>query len=177
MLNAMVLSALHLGRMTLDNAGVQVNNHLHLRDAVGGIMAALQAPTHVVDRQVFNIGHHNLTASQVAEAIRDVLGGGIQISPSGGVPDLHHYRICLHKARDALNFCPQESLAVGVQDVLAALLACSGRQGLHMGRWIQEVLAQGREARMFIEHAGISACAPARAWPTSARTKTQLTLQ
>lgn len=154
MVNAMVLSALRLRQITLDNQGVQCRGHVHLSDAVSGIVAALTASPCVVSRQIFNISHHNLSALQVAEVIRMVLGGQVRLNPQGGVPDLHHHRPTYQKAQDLLGYAPQVGLSAAVQELVDALgpgTASEPPEALAM-RWIREILAQGREERAALEY-------------------------
>ena len=159
MLHAMVLSALRLHRITLDNQGIQFRGHLHLRDAVSGILTALQAPADVVCRQVFNISHHAVSAAALADVVRNALGGAVLIVPEGGTPDLHHHRPSYRKAQELLGFRPEVGLHAGVRELIDALdpgvLGESAE--VRTMRWIHEVLAQGREARAAIERtAGFS---------------------
>lgn len=154
MVNAMVLSALRLRQITLDNRGMQYRGHVHLSDAVGGIMAALTAPAEVVSRQIFNISHHNVSAVCVAEVIGLALGGQVRINPEGGVPDHHHHRPNYRKAQEILGYAPQISLADSVRELIDALglaPATEAPEALVM-RWIHEILAQGREERAALEY-------------------------
>lgn len=159
MVNAMVLSALRLRLITLDNHGVQCRGHLHLSDAIGGILATLNAPTSAMHRQVFNISHHNVSAVEVAEMIRSVLGTQVHIQPLGGTPDLHHHRPTYRKAQDLLGYQPQVSLASGIQDLVDSLDTGVTTESpeTHAMRWIHEVLAQGKEAQIAIEHTAVFA--------------------
>jgi nucleoside-diphosphate-sugar epimerase len=155
--NAMVLSALRLHQITLDNHGVQCRGHLHLSDAVLGILAALHAPTGVVSRQVFNISHHSASAAAVADAVRAELGGAVRINSVGGTQDLHHHRPCYRKAQELLGFQPEVSLNKGIRELIDALDPNVGSEPAEARtmRWIHEVLAQGREAKAAIEHTAV----------------------
>jgi nucleoside-diphosphate-sugar epimerase len=173
--NAMVLSALRLRCITLDNHGVQHRGHVHLTDAVAGILAALEASTCVVSRQVFNISHHDVAAAEVAEVIRAALGGRVQIKPQGGAPDLHHHRPGYRKAHECLGYQPKVTLAAGVQDLLDGLDpgATTEPPEVHAMRWMHEVLAQGREATAAIERTAVFA----RTMRPLSRLSSSLTLQ
>jgi nucleoside-diphosphate-sugar epimerase len=142
--NAMVLSALRLHQITLD-------------DAVLGILAALHAPTGVVSRQVFNISHHSASAAAVADAVRAELGGAVRINSVGGTQDLHHHRPCYRKAQELLGFQPEVSLNKGIRELIDALDPNAGSEPAEARtmRWIHEVLAQGREAKAAIEHTAV----------------------
>lgn len=157
LVNAMVLSALRLRQITLDNHGVQCRGHLHLNDAVSGILAALHAPVGVVSRQIFNISHHNVSAAAVAEAVRAELGGAVRIISEGGAPDLHHHRPSYRKAQELLGYRPEISLQTGVRELSNALdpIAVSEPAEARTMRWIHEVLAQGREAKAAIEQTAV----------------------
>ena len=159
LVNAMALSALRLRRITLDNEGLQCRGHVHLDDAVAGILAALNAPVGAVFRQIFNISHHNVAAREVAEVIRSALGGQVQVQPWGGAPDLHHHRPTFRKAQEVLGYQPMVSLTTGIQDLIDALDPGIGAEPpeAHAMRWIHEVLAQGREAKVAIEHTAVFA--------------------
>lgn len=157
LVNAMVLSALRLRQITLDNHGAQCRGHLHLHDAVLGILAALQAPTGVVSRQIFNISHHNVSAAAVADVVRAELGGAVQILPEGGAPDLHHHRPSYGKAQELLAYQPEITLRDGIRELIEALDpgALTESAEARTMRWIHEVLALGREAKAAIEHTAV----------------------
>ncbi|MEX8495706.1 NAD-dependent epimerase/dehydratase family protein [Sphaerotilus sp.] len=164
MVHAMVLSALRLRQITLDNQGLQCRGHVHLSDAVSGLMAVLAAPAGVVSRQIFNISHHNVNAAQVAEVIRSALGGQIHVNLLGGARDLHHHRPSHHKAQELLGYRPQVELSEGIRELIDALdpgLSTEPPEARVM-RWIHEVLAQGREAKAAIEHTAVFDRMPAR---------------
>jgi nucleoside-diphosphate-sugar epimerase len=173
--NAMALSALRLRCITLDNHGVQCRGHVHLTDAVSGILAALAAPVRVVSRQVFNISHHDVTTAEVAEVIRSTLGGAVQIKPQGGAPDLHHHRPGYRKAQECLGYQPRVTLAAGVQDLLDGLDpgVTTEPPEVHAMRWMHEILAQGREAAAAIERTAVFA----RTMRPLSRLSSGLTLQ
>jgi len=175
MVHAMVLSALRLHQITLDNQGMQFRGHVHLSDAVNGLMAVLMAPTGVVSRQIFNISHHNVSAAQVADVIRSALGGQIRVNLQGGAPDLHHHRPSYRKAQELLGYCPQVALNEGIRELIDALdpgLSTEPPEVRAM-RWIHEVLAQGREANAAIERTAVFDRMPAR----MARAAGSLTVQ
>ena len=176
-INAMVLSALRLRCITLDNHGVQYRGHVHLADAVAGIVAALEAPARVVSRQVFNISHHDVTTAEVAEVIRSALGERVQIKPQGGAPDLHDHRPGYRKAHECLGYQPKVTLAAGIQDLLDGLDpgATTEPPEVHATRWMHEVLAQGREATAAIERTAVFAMA--RPMWSRSRLNSSLTLQ
>jgi nucleoside-diphosphate-sugar epimerase len=157
LVNAMVLSALRLRQITLDSHGAQCRGHVHLSDAVSGIMAALHAPTCVVSRQIFNISHHNVSAAAVADVIRAEMAGAVQIIAEGGAPDLHHHRPSYRKAQELLGYQPALALRDGVRELIDALDpgALTEPAEARTMRWIHEVLAQGREARAAIEHTAV----------------------
>jgi nucleoside-diphosphate-sugar epimerase len=176
MFNAMVLSALRLRQITLDNRGMQYRGHVHLSDAVGGIMAALTAPAAVVSRQIFNISHHNVSAAQVAEVIGMALDGQVRIHPAGGVPDLHHHRPNCRKAHELLGYAPQIALGDAVQELFDALglaPATEAPEALVM-RWIHEILAQGREERAALEYTTVYERDSARQRMSGSRTSLTL---
>jgi nucleoside-diphosphate-sugar epimerase len=157
LVNAMVLSALRLRQITLDNHGAQCRGHVHLGDAVAGILAALNAPTGVVSRQIFNISHHNASAAAVADVVRAELGGTVRIIPEGGASDLHHHRPCCRKAQELLGYRPELTLRDGIRELIDALDPCASAEPAEARtmRWIHEVLAQGREAKAAIEHTAV----------------------
>ena len=157
MVHAMVLSALRLRRITLDNHGMQCRAHLHLSDAVSGILAALQAPADVVRRQIFNISHHAVSAATLADVVKGALGSAVQILPEGGAPDLHHHRPSYRKAQELLGFRPEVGLYAGVRELIEVLEpgALGESAEARTMRWIHEVLAQGKEAQAAIERTAV----------------------
>lgn len=101
-----------------------LRSYLHVRDAVEGIILALQAPEDKVRGQAFNLGSEagNCTKDEIASLIlkrlpetrvryKDMTFGG----------DMRDIRVSFEKVRNQLGFKARYSLDDGVREVLHAL--------------------------------------------------------
>jgi len=152
-LNDFVASALITGRVLIKSDGTPWRPIVHIRDIIGAIICALDAPRDVIHNQIFNVGRteENYRVSELAEMVtRVVPGSNLEYAPGGG-PDKRCYRVTCEKIHRALpNFRPQWTALKGAQELYeayrSALLTASD---LDSGRFIrirhvQRLLEAGR---------------------------------
>jgi nucleoside-diphosphate-sugar epimerase len=96
---------------------------VHIRDIIGAILAALEAPREAVHNQTFNVGRNeeNYRISELAEIVAQVVpGAGIDYAPGGG-PDLRCYRVNFDKIGRLLpGFRPQWTARKGAEELYQA---------------------------------------------------------
>ena len=103
--------------------GAQLRPNLHIADMVRAYECLLEAPAHLIDGQVFNIGFENRSVADIARLVRDTLAVGdvtIETVPSG---DLRSYHINADKIRDVLGFMPQRTIGDAVRSLADAYKA------------------------------------------------------
>jgi len=109
-LNDLVASALTTGRIYIKSDGTPWRPIVHIRDIIGAVIAALDAPRDVVHNQTFNVGRNdeNFRVRELAEIVAAVVPNcRIEYAPGGG-PDLRCYRVSFDKINRMLpSFRPQ----------------------------------------------------------------------
>jgi nucleoside-diphosphate-sugar epimerase len=121
MLNRMTMSAVQERKITLHGGGLQWRPHVHVRDLVRAIVAALRVVSSQVHAEIFNISHSNLRVLSIAEMVREVVGSDVSIISDGGRPDTASYQLDCSKARHQLGWRHYESICSGTYEVAAAL--------------------------------------------------------
>jgi nucleoside-diphosphate-sugar epimerase len=140
-LNDFVAAAVATGRIYIKSDGTPWRPIVHIRDIVGAVISALDAPTEAVHNQVFNVGQTsenyriNELAAIVAETVR---GCRIEYAPGGG-PDKRCYRVNCDKIRRVLpGFRPQWTARKGAQELFDAYRAAGlTAADLEQGRYIR----------------------------------------
>lgn len=99
--------------------GSQKRPNIHIDDMVALYLQTLQWDDALIDGKVYNAGYENHTIMQIAEMVRDVVGGGtaIGVTPTD---DLRSYHISSEKIRRELGFVPTHTISDAVRDLKAA---------------------------------------------------------
>lgn len=122
-LNDLVASAVTSGRIYIKSDGTPWRPIVHIRDIIGAVIAALEAPREAVHNQTFNVGRNeeNFRIRELAEIVSEVVGGcRIEFAPGGG-PDLRCYRVNFDKIGRMLPaFKPQWTARKGAQELCEA---------------------------------------------------------
>ncbi len=102
--------------------GAQKRPNLHIEDMTDLYLQALQWDDAVIDGKIFNAGYENHTVAQLAETVRDTIGGGIDIvtTPSN---DNRSYHVSSAKLERETGFRATHSIADAVRDLVAAFEA------------------------------------------------------
>jgi nucleoside-diphosphate-sugar epimerase len=109
------------GQITV-NGGNQWRPFVHVDDAALSVARVLEAPLELVGKEVFNVGsdEQNYTIKQVGEIIHQhVPSAELLISETD--TDRRNYRVSFSKIRNELNFVPQWTLILGIEQVLEAI--------------------------------------------------------
>lgn len=99
--------------------GSQKRPNIHIEDMVALYLKSLEWDAALIDGRVYNAGYENHTIMQIAEMVRDVVGGGtaIEVTPTD---DLRSYHISSEKLRRELGFVPTRTIADAVRDLKRA---------------------------------------------------------
>lgn len=99
--------------------GSQRRPNIHIDDMVALYLDCLVQPDAAIDGKVFNAGYENHKIMEIAELVRERIGGDIAIDV---VPtdDLRSYHISSRKIRDELGFVPTHSIGDAVSDLRKA---------------------------------------------------------
>lgn len=122
-LNDLVAAAFTTGRVYIKSDGTPWRPIVHIRDIVGAIIAALEAPLEAIHNQVFNVGRtdENYRISDLAEIVAQTVSGSkVEYAPDGG-PDKRCYRVNCDKIKRMLpGFRPQWTARQGAQELYNA---------------------------------------------------------
>lgn len=78
--NAMVRDAHFSGEINV-HGGNQIRPNLHIRDFIDCLRFMLDAPTAKVHNEIFNVVKHNCTVMEVAQMVKEIVGGEIKVTP------------------------------------------------------------------------------------------------
>lgn len=114
--NILTASALTRGAITV-MGGSQYRPNLHIDDMAESYISLLNAEESKIDNQIFNIGGGNLTLSEIAQNVKDVIGKELPIKVRE-TDDLRSYRIESRKIKDAIGFEPKRSVRNAIDDIV-----------------------------------------------------------
>lgn len=119
--NILANHAYHHGRLKVFG-GDQLRPNIHIRDMVALYLELLEQPAERVDGQVFNAGYENHTVRELAEMVRDELGGDlpIEVVPTD---DRRSYHVSSEKMKRELGFVPRFTIRDAIVDLMHAFRA------------------------------------------------------
>jgi nucleoside-diphosphate-sugar epimerase len=102
--------------------GDQKRPNIHIDDMTDLYVQALQWPAELIDGRIYNVGYQNHTVSEIAEAVRTVIGDTVEIvkTPTN---DNRSYHISSKKIENELGFRPKRTIEDAVRDLAAAFAA------------------------------------------------------
>ena len=121
--NHMVATALRMGSIKVMGGGNQWRPFVHVRDAARAFALLLEAATHDVAGETFNVGGdaHRSRVIDLAQRVADTMGN-VAVDVANEDDDLRSYRVQFSKIRDRLGFNAERSLDDGIDEVRAELL-------------------------------------------------------
>jgi len=119
--NILTNHAINKGKITVFG-GTQKRPNIHIDDMVGLYLFVLQQDDEKIDGKILNAGYENFTVMEIAEMVRDALGGdiGIEVTPPD---DNRSYHVSSEKMKKELGFMPQHTILDAVKDLKAAFEA------------------------------------------------------
>jgi len=108
--------AVHNGKIKV-MGGTQKRPNIHIQDMADVYLHLLEQPDEAIDGKIWNAGDTNYPIMQLAEIVRDVIGGNVEIET---VPtnDLRSYHVSGKKIRDDIGF----ELQYGIEDAVRGLV-------------------------------------------------------
>ncbi len=96
--------------------GGQLRPNLHIEDMTDLYVQCLAAPDEQIDGRIWNAGYENRSVRQLAETVRNVVGGPIALEM---VPtdDNRSYHVSSERIRREFGFVPQRTVAEAVSDL------------------------------------------------------------
>ena len=101
--------------------GGQMRPNIHIDDMVDAYLHVLQQPEENVRGEIFNVGYHNHTVSEIGKIVAKVVGGcEVEVVPTN---DNRSYHVSSRKIAEKLHFVPLRSLEDAVQGLIDAFQA------------------------------------------------------
>ena len=104
--------------------GDQLRPNLHVQDYCDAVEVFIQAPKEKIANQTFNVGYQNMSISEIAFLVKDVVQKFFNIkdidiikTPSD---DMRSYHINSDKINEVLNFKPKHSVKEAIEDLCLA---------------------------------------------------------
>ena len=112
--------AVHEGRLIINGDGQQYRSLVHVRDVARAIVAVLDAPRFMRDRQILHVGdeRNNLTIKQIAELVKRHVRETQIIMRSEAATDRRDYRISCQRIRSLINWRTRYSVEDGVSEMI-----------------------------------------------------------
>jgi nucleoside-diphosphate-sugar epimerase len=117
--NILTNHAVHTGRIKV-MGGTQKRPNIHVDDMVGLYLFLLDQPDDRIDGKVWNAGYENHTLMQLAEIVKKVVGGDLQVDvlPTN---DPRSYHVSSEKMRRELGFVPRFTIEDAVRGLVEAM--------------------------------------------------------
>ncbi len=116
--NILTNHAYHNGKIKIFG-GEQMRPNIHVKDMARAYIHVLNSPTNTVQGEIFNIGFHNFTVSQLANIVQKIVGKkkdvDLEVIPTD---DLRSYHVSSKKIGEKLNFYPQYTIEDAVEDLM-----------------------------------------------------------
>ena len=99
--------------------GQQQRPSIHIEDVTDAYVMSLEWPDEAMDGKIFNVGSENHTVTEIAEIVRQTVGGDVDMTT---VPtnDQRSYHISSDRIRGELNFAPKHTVKDAVGDLVQA---------------------------------------------------------
>ncbi len=104
------------------NGGQQMRPNIHIEDITNVYVKSLEWPDEAIDGKIFNVGCDNRTVSDIAQAVRGVVGEDVKIT-TAPTNDPRSYHISSKKIEKELSFVAGCSVESGARDLLKAFKA------------------------------------------------------
>lgn len=100
--------------------GAQKRPNIHIEDLTDLYVKSLEYPKEKIAGKIFNVGYENHTLNQLAQMVKDVVGGdnvAIVIEPTD---DNRSYHVSSEKIKRELGFVPRRMIEDAVKDLVTA---------------------------------------------------------
>jgi len=116
--NILTNHAVHNGKIKVFG-GNQLRPNLHIEDMTDLYVQCLEAADEQIDGRIWNAGYENRTVMELAETVRDVVGGpiGLEVAPTD---DNRSYHVSSDRIRREFGFTAQHTIAQAVSELNSA---------------------------------------------------------
>ena len=100
--------------------GAQKRPNIHIEDMTDLYVKTLGYPKEKIAGKIFNVGYENHTLNQLAQMVRDVVGGENVAIETEPTDDNRSYHVSSEKIKQELGFTPKHTIEDAVKDLVAA---------------------------------------------------------
>ena len=100
--------------------GAQKRPNIHIEDMADLYVKTLGYPKEKIAGKTFNVGYENHTLNQLAQMVRDVVGGENVAIETEPTDDNRSYHVSSEKIKQELGFTPKHTIEDAVKDLVAA---------------------------------------------------------
>lgn len=119
--NLMTLTAFQKSRIIVMGGGLQWRPLVHVSDVSKAFISVINAPTNIVNHEIFNIGLDNFQIKNLAYLVREQLAFPIEIENAPDDADKRDYNVLFEKAKRVLGFEASTSVNEGINEIYFAL--------------------------------------------------------
>ncbi len=116
--NILTIHALTRGKITVFG-GEQKRPNIHIEDMADLYLFLLEQPLAKIHRKIYNAGYENYKVMELAEMVRDTLGGNIAIETTP-TDDIRSYHVSSRKLKEELGFEARHTIQDAVRDLKKA---------------------------------------------------------
>ncbi len=116
--NILTNHAINKGQITVFG-GEQKRPNLHIEDMADLYLFLLEQPEEKIHKKIYNVGYENFRVKEIAEMVRDTLGGNVPIvtTPTN---DKRSYHVSSRKIKEELGFEAKHTIEEAVKDLCEA---------------------------------------------------------
>jgi nucleoside-diphosphate-sugar epimerase len=121
-INGMVKGFFENGKIPILRDGTQWRPFVHVKDIAKAVRLAIEAPSEIVNGEIFNVGsdEQNVQIFNLAQRVAEAIGIPFQYEWYG-LPDHRSYRVSFKKIREKLGFSTDYSIEDGAIEIWKAL--------------------------------------------------------
>jgi len=116
--NILTNHAINKGQITVFG-GEQKRPNLHIEDMTSAYLFLLEQPEQKIHKKIYNVGYENFRVKEIAEMVRDTLGGNIPVvtTPTN---DNRSYHVSSRKIKEELGFEAKHTIQEAIIDLKRA---------------------------------------------------------
>ena len=100
--------------------GAQKRPNIHIEDMADLYVKTLGYPRGKIAGKIFNVGYENHTLNQLAQMVKEVVGGENVAIETESTDDNRSYHVSSEKIKQELGFTPKHTIEDAVKDLVAA---------------------------------------------------------
>jgi len=100
--------------------GAQKRPNIHIEDVTDLYVKALEYPKEKIAGKIFNVGYENHTLNQLAQMVKEIVGGDDVAIETEPTDDNRSYHVSSEKIKRELGFAPKHRIEDAVKDLVVA---------------------------------------------------------